>query len=199
MSLTEHHHWFLAYTFSSCLPDPGRLAVPTRPVVVRAAPTLPGASQAGLPSASAGLLRQPSGGSFHPTRSHSASWRTPLSQCSLAGRLRGRPGRPPGPLIAGTASTMGSSSTESWVLAADSPRPAGSRGRRSAGGTWSQPCPGRPDSRRLAPPCLARPLTLSMAARDQSICRHSPARPAADGAAAPTRQRLARPAAAVSR
>jgi hypothetical protein len=43
----------------------------------------------------------------------------------LAGRFRGRPGRPQGPLIAGTASTMGSSSTESWVLAADSPTARG--------------------------------------------------------------------------
>jgi hypothetical protein len=32
--------WFLAYPFSSCLPDPDRLAVPARPGVVRAAPTL---------------------------------------------------------------------------------------------------------------------------------------------------------------
>jgi hypothetical protein len=84
--LRGFHHWFTArYTVLPCLPDPGRLAVPTRPVVVRAAPTLPGASQEGLPSASAGLLRQPSGGSFHPTRSHNASWRTPLSACSLLG------------------------------------------------------------------------------------------------------------------
>ena len=30
-------HWFLTYTFPSCLPGPDRLAVPTRPVVVRAA------------------------------------------------------------------------------------------------------------------------------------------------------------------
>src|SRR4029434_10274238 len=75
--LRGFHHWFTRRcTVLPCLPDPGRLAVPTRPVVVRAAPTLPGASQAGLPSASAGLLRQPSGGSFHPTRSPSASWRT---------------------------------------------------------------------------------------------------------------------------
>jgi hypothetical protein len=90
--LRGFHHWFTRrYTVLPCLPDPGRLAVPTRPVVVRAAPTLPGASQAGLPSASAGLLRQPSGGSFHPTRSHSASWRTPLSAWTLPGRVRRRP------------------------------------------------------------------------------------------------------------
>src|SRR5215211_4167698 len=124
--LRGFHHWFTArYTVLPCLPDPGRLAVPTRPVVVRAAPTLPGASQAGLPSASAGLLRQPSGGSFHPTRSHSASWRTPLSACSLAGRLRGRPGRPRGPMTVGTASISCSRSWESWVLAADNPTASG--------------------------------------------------------------------------
>src|SRR5215216_1070440 len=120
------HHWFTARcTVLPCLPDPARLAVPDRPVVVGAAPTLPAASQVRLPPASTGLLRQPSGGSFHPTRSHSASWPTPLSQYSLAGPLRGRPGRPPGPLIAGTASTMVSSSPESWVLSADSPTASG--------------------------------------------------------------------------
>ena len=78
--LSGFHHWFTARcTVLPCLPDPARLAVPDRPVVVGAAPTLPGASQVRLPPASTGLLRQPSGGSFHPTRSHSASWRTPLS------------------------------------------------------------------------------------------------------------------------
>src|SRR5674476_1538519 len=42
LDLRGFDHWFLhSYTFPSCLPDPGRLAVPTRPVVVRAAPTLP--------------------------------------------------------------------------------------------------------------------------------------------------------------
>jgi hypothetical protein len=42
-----------------------------------------------------------------------------LSVCSLAGRLRGRPGRPRGPLTGATASMSCSSSIESWVLAAD--------------------------------------------------------------------------------
>ena len=40
-------HWFLSYSFSSRLPDPDRLAVPARPGVVRAAPTLPGISRIG--------------------------------------------------------------------------------------------------------------------------------------------------------
>jgi hypothetical protein len=40
------------YTVSSRLPDPGCLTVPTRPVVVRAAPTFPCASRVRLPSAS---------------------------------------------------------------------------------------------------------------------------------------------------
>ena len=35
--LRDFTRWFLSYTFSSCLPDPRRLAVPTRPVVVRTA------------------------------------------------------------------------------------------------------------------------------------------------------------------
>jgi hypothetical protein len=42
-----------------------------------------------------------------------------LARWSLAGRLRSRPGRSRGPLTAGTASTTASSSSESWVLAAD--------------------------------------------------------------------------------
>src|SRR5215217_9243198 len=36
---------------------------------------------------------------------------------------RGRPGRPHGPLLGGTASTLASSSIESWVSAADSQTP----------------------------------------------------------------------------
>src|SRR5512132_1634675 len=113
--LRGFHHWFTRRcTVLPCLPDPGRLAVPTRPVVVRAAPTLPGASQAGLPSASAGLLRQPNGGSLHPTRSHSASWRTPLSACTLAGRQR----RPPAGVRTGEMSSPSASNTRlSLVLA----------------------------------------------------------------------------------
>ena len=114
--LRGFHHWFTArYTVLPCLPDPGRLAVPTRPVVVRAAPTLPGASQAGLPSASAGLLRQPSGGSLHPTRSHSASWRTALSAWTFSGRQR----RPPaGVRTLGRSSSSAANTRLSLVLAA---------------------------------------------------------------------------------
>jgi hypothetical protein len=63
--LTGRQHWFLAYTCSSCLPDPGRLAVPTRPVVVGAAPTLPGASQARLPPASPACCDRPAVESLH--------------------------------------------------------------------------------------------------------------------------------------
>jgi len=198
--LRGFHHWFTRRcTVLPCLPDPGRLAVPTRPVVVRAAPTLPGASQAGLPSASAGLLRQPSGGSLHPTRSHSASWRTPLSQWSLAGRLRGRPGRPRGPLTGGTASTRRSSS-ESWVLAADSSTVSG--------------MPRRSTSRWYLDPDLPRsvgfgPVSSPPAWRARSSCPGwpgtsradccGPAGPAVGGAAAATRRRAASPAAAASR
>ena len=54
LALRGFDHWFLhSYTFLSRLPDPGRLAVPTRPVVVRAAPTLPCVPRIRLPSASA--------------------------------------------------------------------------------------------------------------------------------------------------
>ena len=58
--------WFLAYTFSSCLPDPGRLAVPARPGVVRAAPTLACVSTLRLPSASPACCDRPAAGPFHP-------------------------------------------------------------------------------------------------------------------------------------
>ena len=43
----------------------------------------------------------------------------PLSPWSLAGRLRGRPGLPRGPMMDGIASTRGSNWVESWALAAD--------------------------------------------------------------------------------
>jgi hypothetical protein len=198
--LRGFHHWFTRRcTVLPCLPGPGRLAVPTRPVVVRAAPTLPGASQAGLPSASARLLRQPSGGSFHPTRSHSASWRTPLSPCSLAGRRRGRPGRLRGLLMDGTASTTTSSSIESWVLAADSLTARG--------------MPRRSTSRWYLDPGLPRsvgfgPVSSPPAWRARSSCPGWPATsragprgragPTAGGAAAPRRRRAASRAAAAS-
>jgi hypothetical protein len=51
-------------------------------------------------------------------RRSEASWA--LSAWSLAGRLRGRPGFPRGPLKAGMASTRGSNWVESWALAAES-------------------------------------------------------------------------------
>jgi hypothetical protein len=77
LALRGFDHWFLhSYTFPSCLPDPGRLAVPTRPVVVRAAPTLPCVSKVGLPSASASRCDGPQEESFHLLSVNSASWRT---------------------------------------------------------------------------------------------------------------------------
>jgi hypothetical protein len=55
LALRGFDHWFTRrYAFPPRLPGPGRLAVPTRPVVVGAAPTLPGASRLGLPPASPG-------------------------------------------------------------------------------------------------------------------------------------------------
>ena len=62
----------LSYTFPPRLPDPGRLAVPARPVVVRAAshPLLHLQDQAAL--SFTGLLRQARGGALHP---HPVSWR----------------------------------------------------------------------------------------------------------------------------
>jgi hypothetical protein len=66
LALGGFAHWFSsAYTFPSCWPDPGHLAVLTRPVVVGAAPTLPGASRLGLPPASAACCDRPQAESFH--------------------------------------------------------------------------------------------------------------------------------------
>jgi hypothetical protein len=58
--------WGCRVALPPCLPDPGRLAVPTRPVVVRAAPTLPCVSRIRLPSASSDRCDGPKEGSFHP-------------------------------------------------------------------------------------------------------------------------------------
>src|SRR6266508_6901492 len=67
LALRRFDHWFLlSYTFPPCLPDPSRLVVPTRPVVVRAAPAFPGVSWVRLPSASADRCDGPQEGSFHP-------------------------------------------------------------------------------------------------------------------------------------
>lgn len=50
-----------------------------------------------------------------------APWegRKPLSECSLSGRRRGRPGRPRRERTPGLVSSNGSNSWLSWVLAAD--------------------------------------------------------------------------------
>jgi hypothetical protein len=70
-------HWFLSYTFSSRLPDPPRLAVPGRPVVVRTASHPPRRPPDQAVLRFAKLLRQPSGKGLAPLPGHSgASWRT---------------------------------------------------------------------------------------------------------------------------
>ena len=70
--LTGRQHWFLAYTFSSCLPDPHPPVVQARPGVVRAAShphrRLP--DQAALSFTA--LLRQDGGGGLSPPL---GSWR----------------------------------------------------------------------------------------------------------------------------
>ena len=60
------------YTFPSCLPDPDRLVVPTRPGVVRAAPTLSCTPRIRLPSASLACCDRPTVESFHL---HPIDWR----------------------------------------------------------------------------------------------------------------------------
>ena len=74
------------YTFPSRLPDPGRLAVPTRPVVVGAAPI----HALRFQSQTAPQLQRPAATGrpwiSHSTRSIDASWRTPRSQRTRASR-----------------------------------------------------------------------------------------------------------------
>src|SRR6266508_3645551 len=67
----------LSYTFPPCLPDPDRLAVPIRPVVVRAACHPPPHLRGQAALSFTGLLRQPGGGALSsPLGFHGASWRT---------------------------------------------------------------------------------------------------------------------------
>ena len=68
------------YTFPSRLPDPDRLAVPTRPGVVGAAPTLTCVPRLGLPPASKACCDRPTVESFHLHPVHGASWRTRTTQ-----------------------------------------------------------------------------------------------------------------------
>jgi hypothetical protein len=78
-----------------------------------------------VPSESLRGVKSPTGNPRHDAaRSQRARRRGEesyaLSACSLAGRLRGRPGFPRGPMIGGMASTSGSSWVASWALAAES-------------------------------------------------------------------------------
>jgi hypothetical protein len=77
LDLRGFNHWFLhSYTFPSCLPGPGRLAVPARPVVVGAAPTLTRVPRLRLPPASTSRCDGPQERPFHPLTVNGASWRT---------------------------------------------------------------------------------------------------------------------------
>ncbi len=97
------------------------------------------------------------------------------SACSLAGRKRGRPGRPRGPTIGGMASISGSKSFESWTLAPESRTASGTPLRSTT--RWYL-LPRLPRSTGFGPVCspprLARTLRLSRLARDQSIPASSP-------------------------
>jgi hypothetical protein len=125
---------------------------------------------------------------------------SPLSACSLTGRRCGRPGRPRGPMIAGTASTTCSNSNESWVLAADNPT---ARGMPVASISRWYLEPALPRSTGLAP------VSSPHAGPARSRCQWRPgtsrpgwcrrASPAADDAAAPTLRPVASRGAAASR
>src|SRR5512140_2060672 len=64
--LRGFRHWFLSYGVSSRLPDPHRLAVPVRPVVVRAACHLPARLYGSAALSFTSLLRQVGGGVLSP-------------------------------------------------------------------------------------------------------------------------------------
>lgn len=68
--LRSFNRRFLTYTFWPRLPDPHRLAVPARPVVVGAASRPPGVPRVGLPPASTGPLRRPGGSGLAPPLGH---------------------------------------------------------------------------------------------------------------------------------
>src|SRR3954453_19252192 len=86
------HHWFLhTYACPSRLPGPGRLAVPTRPVVVGAAPTTLDTSRARLPPASSGRCDGPNEEGLPPPCGHAAprgapGWSTRSSSSAPRGR-----------------------------------------------------------------------------------------------------------------
>ena len=76
-----------------------------------------------------------------------------MSACSLAGRLRGRPGLPRGPMIERDGidqREQAGSHRGRWRPRGG--RPAGCRCDPPRGGTWSRACRGRPGSGRSARP-----------------------------------------------
>jgi hypothetical protein len=75
LPLRALQRWFLTPTFPTCLPGPGRLAVPTIPSLSGLLPPSL-RSQIGLPPASPACRDRPAAGPYIPARSHHASWRT---------------------------------------------------------------------------------------------------------------------------
>ena len=91
--LRSFTHWFnCVYTFPSRLPDPDRLAVPTRPGVVGAAPTLRLRPQAQAAPSFKDLLRQANGGVLSPPPS---TWRLVAHPNDTPERRRARHRGPP--------------------------------------------------------------------------------------------------------
>src|SRR5215211_6520771 len=132
-------HWFTScYTFPPCLPSPSRLAVPTRLVVVGAAPTLPCASRIRLPPAPTGLLRQARGGPSHPTRCHGASRRTASSIHSPPARAEWISVMALSPTLAAPGVPPRSSSwSAAWSIPSRSASVAGSSSPALATARWS--------------------------------------------------------------
>jgi hypothetical protein len=155
-------------------------AAGSRPATPATAPPRPGDSpSAGWTQCHAG---RSAGDPASTQRSTAAQIVVTLSPCSLAGRLRGRPGRPRGPLTGGTASSVAPAAPNHGCWPPAGRPPAGYRGGRSAGGTWTLACRGLSDSGRLARPPLGahahavqagpRALLRLVSARQLTPCSH---------------------------
>jgi hypothetical protein len=123
-----------------------------------------------------------------------------LSACSLAGRQRGRPGRPRGPSTAGMSSISGSNSSESWAFAAERRTASGIPLRSTTRWRFEPGLPRSVGFGPVLPPPFLPLRSHYPSLRGTSLSgRRPPASRAGCGAAAPTRPLAANPATDASR
>jgi hypothetical protein len=166
--LRGFHHWFTRrYTFPSCLPDPSRLVVPARPVVVRAAPAASWASSKRLPSASPSCCDRLGGGVLSPPHGHLAPRGAHSAGIRLGCTVRWHVGAvpdPEGPSPGGSsaaASLRGEIAVPSWVgqLGAGASRRWWRRRRSAAVWRWSSQTASGPSGHKSP---SGRPSTTSV-------------------------------------